>query len=460
MSIPFDEFNLNKQLLTAVKEAGYEIATPIQEKAIPLALAGHDVLGIAQTGTGKTAAYTLPLLMKTKYAQGHHPRALILAPTRELAVQIDAVVKQLSAHTDLRSLVVYGGLGPKTQIEQISKGLDIIIATPGRLLDLYIDGHLVLKEIKTLVLDEADRMMDMGFMPQLRRLLEVLPRKRQNLLFSATMMPKVIQLTEEFLEDPVTVEVSPQATPVETVSQAVYEVPNRKTKLNLLLHLLQNYTTMSRVMVFTRSKTVAENVAKYLDRKIEGEVKLIHGNKGQNTRMNSLDAFREGNVRVLVATDVAARGLDVIEVSHVVNFEVPQLHEDYVHRIGRTGRAHHTGASLTFCTEAEKYHIEKIEKLIRMKIPGASLPPDLKVEPTPREESQEMAQEIDRQKRKENPDFQGAFHLKARDQAKLDSKPKKSGKPLEVGAYRSSRKPEMGKDGKPKKMGPGRKKRF
>ena len=410
----FEDFALNRQLLNAVADAGYETPTAIQQQAIPLILAGHDVLGIAQTGTGKTAAYLLPILMKVKYAQGQHPRALILAPTRELAMQIDESITALAKHTDLRHAVIYGGLGPKTQIERLQRGVDILVATPGRLLDIYLKGELVLKELKTLVLDEADKMMDMGFMPQIRRMLEIIPRKRQNLLFSATMPDRVVRLSEEFLEFPLRVEVAPQSSPAAMVNQVLYEIPNFKTKINLLSTLLQDEATFQRVIVFTRTKEIANNIFKFLARKVvpEESIRVIHANKGQNTRINAMEAFKEGNVRVLVATDVAARGIDVSLVSHVINFDVPLIYEDYVHRIGRTGRANHTGEAITFVTEADAYHVEKIEKIIRMTIPRQPLPSELKVEKTTFTESQEMARTIDEQRKRNDPTFQGAFHEK------------------------------------------------
>jgi ATP-dependent RNA helicase RhlE len=321
---------------------------------------------------------------------------------------------------------VYGGIGPKTQIETIQKGIDILVATPGRLLDIYLKGELVLKEIKTLVLDEADKMMDMGFMPQIRRLLEIIPLKRQNLLFSATFPEKVEQFSGEFLEFPMRVEVALQSSPVETVTQVLYEVPNLKTKINLLNYLLKDTTAFNRVIIFTRTKQIAENIYRYLTRKMLAEdIRVIHANKGQNTRINSMEAFKEGNVRILLATDVAARGIDVTLVSHVINFDVPFIYEDYVHRIGRTGRAHQTGEAITFVTSAELYHIEKIEQLIRMPIPRKPLPQEVEVAATPFEESQELAMQIDEQRKKEDPTFQGAFHeKKAKNRKKLNIKPK------------------------------------
>ncbi len=411
--ISFEQFDLNRQLLNAVADLGYTEPTPIQQKTIPLSLGNHDVLGIAQTGTGKTAAYLLPLLMKIKYAQSANPRALILAPTRELVMQIDQAVGELGKYTDLRHLALYGGLGPKTQIETLRKGVDLLVATPGRFMDLYRTGEIVTKDIRTMVLDEADKMMDMGFMPQIRSILEVIPTKRQNLLFSATFGGRVERLSAEFLEAPIKVEVTPQASTAEMVSQVIYEVPNFRTKINLLDSLISN-DAFQRVIIFARSKDHAENIYKFLSRKVvePGKIRVIHANKGQNTRINAMDAFKEGHVQVLVATDVAARGIDVAQVSHVINFDLPLIYEDYVHRIGRTGRANHTGEAITFLTVAEEYHVQKIEKIIRMTIPRKPLPAGIEVTETPFDEQQAMLREIDEQRRKEDPTFSGAFHEK------------------------------------------------
>lgn len=413
MSKTFEEFNLNRQILNAVADAGFTVATPIQEKAIAPVLSGQDIFGIAETGTGKTAAYVLPILMQLKYAQGDAARALILAPTRELAMQIAEHVKIFSKYTDLRSVVVFGGIGPKTQIEQIKAGVDIIIATPGRFLDIYLSGHINTQYLKFLVLDEADKMMDMGFIGSIHRILEIVPRKRQNLLFSATMSDLVQKIAGDFLKNPTIIEVGEQATPAQTVTQILYEVPNFKTKINLLQHLMKNDVDFKRLIIFCKTKTVADNIFSFIERRFGADaVRVIHANKGQNTRINSINAFKEGNLRVLVATDVASRGIDVAEVSHVINFDVPIIIEDYVHRIGRTGRAYAKGDAITFCTEAEKYYIKKIEKLMRQTITVSPLPTDVFVEETPYEERQYIAREIDTQKRKDDPDFKGAFHEK------------------------------------------------
>ncbi|MBD2699693.1 DEAD/DEAH box helicase [Spirosoma sp. BT702] len=422
----FEQFELNRQLLNAVADLGYTEPTPIQQKTIPLSLGNHDVLGIAQTGTGKTAAYLLPLLMKIKYAQGMNPRALILAPTRELVLQINEAVGQIGKYTDLRHVALYGGLGPKTQIETLRKGVDLLVATPGRFMDLYRMGEIVTKEIRTMVLDEADKMMDMGFMPQIRSILEVIPTKRQNLLFSATFGGRVERLSGEFLEAPIKVEVSPQASTAEMVNQVLYEVPNFRTKINFLDYLISK-DQFQRVIIFARTKTTAENIYKFLARKVveSDKIRVIHANKGQNTRINAMEAFKDGTLQVLVATDVAARGIDVAEVSHVINFDLPLIYEDYVHRIGRTGRAKHTGEAITFLTMAEEYHVQKIEKIIRMTIPRQPLPPQVEVVETPFDEQQDMLREIDLQRRKEDPDFKGAFHeKKAKNLPKGSKKPK------------------------------------
>ena len=374
-------------------------------------MAGHDLLGIAQTGTGKTAAFVLPILMKLKYAQGDHARALILAPTRELVMQIEDNAKELSRYTDLRIVSLYGGLGPKSQIAAIEQGVDIIVSTPQRFLDIYLKGIIHTKQIKTMVLDEADKMMDMGFMPQIKNVLEVVPTKRQNMLFSATMHDKVILLTEDFLEFPEKIEIAPQATVVDTIEQRLYEVPNFKTKINLLEYFLKQ-PELERVIVFTKTRVNADNVSKFIDRKDLGPVRVIHANKGQNSRINAMYDFKEGEVRVLVSTDVTARGMDISMVSHVINFDVPLIDEDYVHRIGRTGRANQQGIAITFANELEMHSVEKIETLIQNSIPRFEVPAQVVVEKTPFIESQEMARAIDDLKKKNDPDFKGAFHEK------------------------------------------------
>ncbi len=413
-ALSWNDFKLNKQLLDAIAESGFQQPTEIQQKCIPLIIGGQQIIGIAQTGTGKTAAYLLPLCMKLRYAQGNDVRAIILVPTKELVVQVAAQAAALAIYTDLRIVAIYGGVGPKTQIEEINKGLDLLIATPGRFLELYLRNELPVKQIKTLILDEGDRMMDMGFMPQLRKIFEVIPSKRQNLLFSATFPEKMDRLVNEFIVFPVRVEVTPQATVATKVSQELYYVPNFITKISFLEYLLTHNDDLNRVMIFTRTKDAANNVFHFLERKKLGPVKVVHSNKGQNTRINAMNDFKEGKLRILVSTDVASRGIDVTNVSHVINFDVPIVYEDYVHRTGRTGRAFQEGTAITLVTETEKYHIDKIEKIIREKIPVKKMPLEVIVSETTYREADDMAREIDRQKRYQDPEFKGAFHEKKR----------------------------------------------
>ena len=442
--LSFSDFKLNKQLINAITDLEYAEPTEIQKKAIPLVTAGQDVLGIAQTGTGKTAAFALPILMKVKYAKDLTPRALVLAPTRELVMQIEQNFQELAKYTDIRILAVYGGIGPKTQIEMLQKGVDILVATPGRFLDIYSKGELITKQIKTMVLDEADKIMDMGFMPQIRNILEVIPVKRQNLLFSATFPPRVEELSFEFLDFPEKVEVAPQATTVDTVSQCVYFTPNFLTKVNLLFHLLEDEQVFNRVIIFANTRATADNLFKFLGRKAEGEIRVIHANKGQNTRINSIEDFKAGGIRILVATDVSARGIDVSMVSHVINFDVPPIYEDYVHRIGRTGRAKQNGIAITFANDLENHHLEKIEVIIDKKIPVAQIPEAVKIEKTPFIEQQQVARALDNIKKKADPDYKGAFHEKkkkndhSKDKAK-GSKNKETGKKFSKGSRRKRR---------------------
>ncbi|MBL0104734.1 MAG: DEAD/DEAH box helicase [Bacteroidetes bacterium] len=414
----FRDFKLNKQLWSAIEDAGFTMPTEIQEKAIPLVLGGHDVLGIAQTGTGKTAAYLLPMLMKIKYAQGTDPRALIVVPARELAMQVVDHIKMFSKYTDLRYVALVGGTGTKTQKDALAEGVDIVVATPGRLMDMYLPGFLNLKAIQMFVMDEAERLLDMGFKHQIDRILAVMPAKKQNLLFSATWSEKVKTISEDFLEAPIEIRVSPEMKTVKTVSQIVYMVPNMRTKINLLDYLLKS-EMLRKVMIFCKTKATATNISKYLERKYGSEmVRVLHGNKDHNTRMNAIRMFRDEPLRFLVATDVAARGIDIEGVSHVINFEVPLIYEDYVHRIGRTGRALRTGDSITFVAPGDEYHLKKIQKLIGNKIPVEDFPEEVEITETPYEERQSMLRDIDEQRRREDPEFKGAFHEKKRKEKK------------------------------------------
>ena len=365
----FSELGLAVPLLRALRTEQYSKPTPIQAQAIPLLLDGGDVMGLAQTGTGKTAAFALPILQRlaetNKRAESRRPRALVLAPTRELAIQIAEGFKTYGRHLQVRHTVIYGGVGQGPQVKALRRGVDVLIATPGRLLDLMGQGHLLLDRAATLVLDEADRMLDMGFIHDVRKIVEKLPAERQSLLFSATMPREVARLAEEILDRPQRVEVAPSATPVAQVDQKVYFVETAR-KRDLLEDLLRDQA-MFRVIVFTRTKHRANRVADQLG-KAGITAEAIHGNKSQNARQRALEAFKKGKVQVLVATDVAARGIDIDDVTHVVNFELPNEPESYVHRIGRTARAGARGSAFSFCDRSERAHLRAIEKLIKMGI--------------------------------------------------------------------------------------------
>jgi ATP-dependent RNA helicase RhlE len=361
----FRALNLSPKILQAVNDAGYTEPTPIQVAAIPLILEGHDVIGIAQTGTGKTAAFVLPILTKlegaTQNGQRRGPRALVVAPTRELVVQIEENVRAYAKHVPLRMATVFGGVSERPQIEALRSGVDLVVATPGRLIDLMNQRAANLSGVQFLVLDEADRMLDMGFLPPIRRIVKALPEKRQTLMFSASLSREIEQLTHQFQHSPKIVEIGRRANPAETVAQFVYEVrPHLKPAL--LLHLLAD-PQFDTVLVFTRTKHGADRIARRLE---SGGIKTgtIHSNRSQNQRLRALKDFKSGAVRVLVATDIAARGIDVDGISHVVNYDFPMHSEDYVHRIGRTGRAHAIGDAISFITPEDHGPLRSLERFI------------------------------------------------------------------------------------------------
>ncbi len=412
MKETFEDLKISKAILRSLDEIGFTEPTPIQTEAIPKINSGINVVGVAQTGTGKTAAYLLPLFTKLKKVEGVDPRVLILVPTRELSIQVGEDIEELTTYSDLRHAAVFGGIGWTKHADLVTPGVDILVATPGRLWDLYRAGALSLKKIKYLVIDEADRMLDMGFLPQLRQIQEIIPQRRQNLLFSATFSERVEKMAEEFLDHYEKVSVAPSATTVEQVTQKAYKVPNYRTKLNLIQYLLKDEETFSRVIIFAKTKENAEGIFKVIQRKTEGEKRILHSNKGQNTRINAIQAFKEGEVRILISTDVSARGLDASHVSHVINFDLPNNYEDYVHRIGRTARAGNRGDAITLIEPSDEWHLKKIEELIRVKIPLIDLPGEVEVVESTFEENQMQLREIDRQRKIDDPTFQGAFHEK------------------------------------------------
>ena len=365
----FQELNLLPQLLQAVDELGYRQPSPIQEQAIPPVLKGRDLIGCAQTGTGKTAAFAIPVLQRLhgRIGKKHSPiRVLVLTPTRELALQIKESFDLYGKYLEPRNTVIFGGVGQAPQVEALQKGVDILVATPGRLNDLCNQGYIDLSGIETFVLDEADRMLDMGFIHDVRKVIDRLPAKRQTLLFSATMPQEIVELSKKILRDPIRVEVTPQSSTVDAIEQRLYKVDKGNKKF-LLQYILQDQSLDS-VLVFTNTKHGADRVVKELGRAGVGAM-AIHGNKGQTARIKALDSFKNGSIRVLVATDIAARGIDVNELAAVVNYELPNVPETYVHRIGRTGRAGRGGVAISFCNVDELAYLKDIEKLIKKKVP-------------------------------------------------------------------------------------------
>ena len=408
----FEELKLSKSILKALTEIGFEQPTPVQEISMPVIHSGVNLVGIAQTGTGKTAAYLLPILTKLAKSEGTEPRLIVLVPTRELSQQVGEDTALFTQFSDLRHASVFGGVGWTRHAELMAAGVDILIATPGRLWDLYKANAVSFRKVKYVVFDEADRMLDMGFMPQLRQLFEVMPAKRQNLLFSATFSDKIEKMAQEFLDHYERIEVAPSATPVELVKQTVYLTPNYRTKLNLTGYLLKDEDAFNRVIIFVKTKESADDVFRIIRRKSEGEKRIMHSNKGQATRMNAIRDFKNGSVRILISTDMSARGLDINLVSHVINFDIPPHYEDFVHRIGRTARAGNEGVAITLVSPDEEWHLQKIEALIRMKIPVSAIPAEVFIEPTGFEERQMQLKEIDRQRKIDDPSFKGAFHSK------------------------------------------------
>ncbi|HSP17498.1 MAG TPA: DEAD/DEAH box helicase [Thermoanaerobaculia bacterium] len=371
--IAFRTLGLGPKILQAVDDAGYTAPTPIQQQAIPLVLEGHDVIGIAQTGTGKTAAFVLPLLelmMRGVVPTARRPATLIVAPTRELAMQIDEAVRAYAKHVRIRCATVFGGVNEKPQIDALRRGVDIVVATPGRLLDLMSNGHISLADVRFVVLDEADRMLDMGFLPQMRRIIAALPKQRQTMLFSATLCGAIEGIASEMLQKPKVVQIGRRAIPAETVAQFLYPV-SKARKVDLLLHLLLD-EKLDSVLVFSRTKHGADKIARKL--KSAGiEVAAIHSNRTQVQRVKALESFRSGKVRVLVATDIAARGIDVEGISHVINFDFPMNPEDYVHRIGRTGRAEAIGDAISFVAIEDGPYVYELEKMIGRRIERRSV---------------------------------------------------------------------------------------
>lgn len=375
----FKELNLNNPLQNVLEELEYIYPTPIQIEALPIVLSGKDMIGVAQTGTGKTFAYLLPILKSLKYSEQKNPRILILVPTRELVVQVVNEIEKLSQYMTLRTIGVYGGTNINTQREKVFQGMDILVATPGRLMDLALDGNIRLKSIQKLVIDEVDEMLNLGFRVQLNNVLDLLPERRQNLMFSATLTEDVEQLIIDFFTEPIKIEIAPSGTPLELIIQQAYHVPNFYTKVNLLDYLLKTDDSMKKVLVFTDNKRLADRLAEHLQADFGNEMGVIHSNKSQNFRLNAIAKFEKGENRILIATELIARGIDIQDVTHVVNFDTPTRAESYIHRIGRTGRADKAGVAMTFINEAEEEFQALIEEFMEQDIPLIDMPEEVKI---------------------------------------------------------------------------------
>ena len=417
----FRDLNLNTPLHNAIDDLGFETPTPIQTESFNVVASGKDVVGIAQTGTGKTFAYMLPILKNLKYSTQDNPRVLVLVPTRELVVQVVNEIEKLSKYINNRVLGVYGGTNINTQKQAVAQGLDIIVATPGRLYDLAVSRVLQLKSIQKLVIDEVDVMLDLGFRHQLMNIFDILPPRRQNIMFSATMTTDVDALITDFFINPSKISIAVSGTPLENITQQRYNIPNFYTKVNLLEEILHDKETFSRVLIFVAYKRMADRLFDKLEELFPSETCVIHSNKTQNYRLRSIEQFREGTNRLLVATDVMARGLDIDDVSHVINFDTPDYPENYMHRIGRTGRAERKGVSILLSTEKDQESRERIEELMKMKIDVLDVPEYVEVSKELIEEERNVIKErYNPTKRREEDSPGPAFHEKSEKNQKVN----------------------------------------
>lgn len=375
----FSDLNLNRFLLDALDEMGFTTPTPIQERAFAEIMSGKDLVGIAQTGTGKTFAYLLPILRQLSFSKQKHPRVLIIVPTRELVVQVVEEIESLTKYINVRFAGVYGGTNLNKQKQLVYEGQDILVATPGRLLDLALDGILKLKFIQKLVIDEVDEMMNLGFRPQLITLLDLLPKNRQSIMFSATLTKEVNSILGQFFKSPIKIEIAASGSPLDTIKQLAYPIPNFYTKLNFLTHLLKDKETFTKVLVFVKNKKQANILFEELEILMPEISNVIHSNKTQNYRLRSVKNFEKGTFNVLIATDIIARGLDLTDVSHVINYDIPKEPENYIHRIGRTGRAEQEGTAISFFNEEEAELLGEIEFLMNREIEVLDIPDTIEI---------------------------------------------------------------------------------
>ncbi len=375
----FEQFNLPKSVQKAIDDLGFKTPTPIQEKSFSVIMSGRDMMGIAQTGTGKTFAYLLPLLKLYKFTPTQTPKIVILVPTRELVVQVAEEIEKLTKYMSVRTLGIYGGVNINTQKTAVFEGVDILVGTPGRVMDLALDNYIRFDETQKLVIDEFDEMLNMGFRPQLTSILAMMKNKRQNILFSATMTDEVDAVLEDFFDYPEEVTLAPSGTPLEKITQITYDVPNFNTKINLLRHLLETDQTMERLLVFVNNKRIADLLHEKIDADFPDQFGVIHSNKSQNYRLNTMANFQNGELRGIITTDIMARGLDISDISHVVNFEMPEIPEQYMHRIGRTGRADASGTAISFVTPREQEMKIEIEILMNRELNPETFPANVEI---------------------------------------------------------------------------------
>jgi len=419
--VTFEELNLNKPLLNALNDLEYIHPTPIQQKTFSVIMSGKDLVATAQTGTGKTFAYLLPLLRQLKYSEQKHPRILIVVPTRELVIQITEEIKKLTTYMQVRYQGVYGGTNINTQKQLVYNGIDILIATPGRLVDLVLTGILRLKDIQKIVIDEVDQLFSLGFRQQLNSFLETIPPKRQNLLFSATITKEVQELIDTYFNSPQKIEIEPHGTPLEKILQIIYPAPNFNTKVNLLEHLLKTDTELTKVLVFINNKIQADFLCDTLSLKFPEQIDVIHSRKSQNKRIQAIRNFKNNTCRILIATDIVARGLDITDVSHVINFDTSPTPEEYIHRIGRTGRAKKDGIAITFSSPAEEIYIEAIEKLMNKRLEHMELPADVKISTILTDDEMPVIRDKNVNKNRANKEVAGpAFHEKKEKNKKVN----------------------------------------
>ncbi len=415
----FEQFNLPKSVQKAIDELGFTTPTPIQEKSFAVIMSGRDMMGIAQTGTGKTFAYLLPLLKLYKFTPTHTPKIVILVPTRELVVQVVEEVEKLTQYMSVRTLGIYGGVNINTQKTSVYHGIDILVGTPGRTMDLALDNVIRFDETSKLVIDEFDEMLNLGFRTQLTSILAMMKPKRQNILFSATMTDEVDAVLNDFFDFPEEVSLAASGTPLENITQWAYAVPNFNTKINLLKQLLEENEDMSRVLIFVNNKKISDMLHESIDEAFEGQFGVIHSNKSQNYRLNTMATFQEGNLRGIITTDIMARGLDISDITHVINFEMPEMPELYMHRIGRTGRADATGTAISFYTPREIEFKLEAEVLMNTEIPNIPFPENVEISLKligPEKDKQPIKFLLKNKKL----EGEGAFHDKAKKNKKVN----------------------------------------